>query len=125
VFRIGVNGLRGVLGALPPHLISRADREKVIAIEDMYLDIGASSREEAERHVAVGDYACFDTTYEQWGSTRKGKAFDDRVGCTVLASLDLSEGVEVYSMFNYGKTKVKQQVAPSGVFGSSSVMYSA
>jgi len=59
----------------------------VIAIEDMYLDIGASSREEAERHVAVGDYACFDTTYEHWGSTRKGKAFDDRVGCTVLASL--------------------------------------
>lgn len=87
VFRIGVNGLRGVLGALPPHLVARADREKVIAIEDMYLDVGASSREEAERHVAVGDYACFDTTYEQWGSTRKGKAFDDRVGCTVLASL--------------------------------------
>jgi endoglucanase len=87
VFRIGVNGLRGVLGALPPHLVPRADREKVIAIEDMYLDIGASSRDEAERHVAVGDYACFDTTYEQWGSTRKGKAFDDRVGCTVLASL--------------------------------------
>ena len=86
-FRIGANGLRGVLGALPPHLVARADREKVIAIEDMYLDIGASSREEAERHVAVGDYACFDTTYEQWGSTRKGKAFDDRVGCTVLASL--------------------------------------
>ena len=86
-FRIGANGLRGVLGALPPHLVARADREKVIAIEDMYLDIGASSREEAERHVAVGDYACFDTTYEQWGPTRKGKAFDDRVGCTVLASL--------------------------------------
>jgi len=43
----------------------------------------------------------------------------ERYNGTVLASLDLSEGVEVYSMFNYGKTKVKQQVAPSGVFGSS------
>jgi endoglucanase len=76
-----------VLGALPPHLVARSEREKVIPIEEMYLDIGASSRDEAERHVAVGDYACFDTTYEKWGSTRKGKAFDDRVGCTVLASL--------------------------------------
>ena len=87
VFRVGANGLRGVLGALPPHLVGKADREKVIAIEDMYLDIGASSREEAERHVAVGDYACFDTTYERWGRTRKGKAFDDRIGCAELAAL--------------------------------------
>jgi putative aminopeptidase FrvX len=87
VFRVGTNGIRGVLGALPPHLVTRPEREKVIPIEEMSLDIGASSRDEAERHVAVGDYACFDTAYEKWGSTRKGKAFDDRVGCTVLASL--------------------------------------
>ena len=87
VFRVGANGIRGVLGALPPHLVARPEREKVIPIDEMSLDIGASSRDEAERHVAVGDYACFDTTYEKWGSTRKGKAFDDRVGCTVLASL--------------------------------------
>jgi len=43
----------------------------------------------------------------------------ERYNGTVLASLDVSEGSEVYSMFNYGKTKVLQQVAPSGVFGSS------
>lgn len=87
VFRVGAKGVRGVLGALPPHLTAKPDREKVIPIDEMYLDIGASSREEAERHVSVGDYACFDTVYERWGSTRKGKAFDDRVGCAVLASL--------------------------------------
>ena len=87
VFRIGSNGLRGVSGTLPPHLISRADRDKVAAIEDLYLDIGAASREESQERVAVGDYATFDTTYERWGDTRKGKAFDDRAGCAVLASL--------------------------------------
>ena len=42
----------------------------------------------------------------------------ERYNGTVLGTLDLSEGAEVYSMFNYGKTKVAQQVAPSGVFGS-------
>jgi outer membrane receptor protein involved in Fe transport len=42
----------------------------------------------------------------------------ERYNGTVLANLELSEGVEVYSMFNYGKTKAAQQVAPSGVFGS-------
>jgi endoglucanase len=87
VFRIGSNGLRGVSGTLPPHLITRADREKVAAVEDLYLDIGAASREEAQGRVAIGDYATFDTTYESWGDTRKGKAFDDRAGCAALASL--------------------------------------
>ena len=42
----------------------------------------------------------------------------ERYNGTVLASLDVSENAEVYSMFNYGKTKVTQQVAPSGVFGT-------
>ena len=42
----------------------------------------------------------------------------ERYNGTVLASLDVSENVEVYSMFNYGKSKVAQQVAPSGVFGT-------
>ncbi|HET9252597.1 MAG TPA: M42 family peptidase, partial [Candidatus Eisenbacteria bacterium] len=87
VFRVGPEGLPGVVGVLPPHLVPRAERDKVVPAEDLYLDIGASSREEAERHVSVGDYAVFDTVYERWGSTRKGKAFDDRVGCAVLASL--------------------------------------
>jgi tetrahedral aminopeptidase len=88
VFRIGPSGsVRGVTGVLPAHLISHADEEKVIAVDDLYLDIGAASREEASRHVAIGDTAVFDTTYEAWGPVRKGKAFDDRAGCAVLASL--------------------------------------
>jgi len=87
VFRIGLGGLRAVVGALPPHLVPRSERDKVTAAEDLYLDIGARSREEAEEQVPVGSYAVFDTTYEGWGQTRKGKAFDDRAGCAVLASL--------------------------------------
>ncbi|MGE5180395.1 MAG: M42 family metallopeptidase [Bacteroidota bacterium] len=87
VFRIGTKGVRGVVGILPPHLTAHAEDEKVIAMDDLYLDIGAASREEAAEHVALGDCAVFDTTYESWGTTRKGKAFDDRAGCAVLASL--------------------------------------
>ena len=87
VFRVGPRGIRGVVGILPPHLTKTADEEKVIPIEDLYLDIGAASRAEAVERVAIGDYAVFDTTYERWGRVRKGKAFDDRAGCAVLASL--------------------------------------
>jgi len=87
VLRVGTAGLRGVVGILPPHLTAHGDDEKVIPFDDLYLDIGAASREEASEHVAIGDYAVFDTVYERWGQTRKGKAFDDRGGCAVLASL--------------------------------------
>lgn len=86
-FRIGPAGVRGVTGVLPAHLLSQADEEKVVAADDLYLDIGAATREEAQQHVSIGDTAVFDTTYEARGSIRKGKAFDDRAGCAVLASL--------------------------------------
>ncbi|HEX6993606.1 MAG TPA: TonB-dependent receptor [Gammaproteobacteria bacterium] len=42
----------------------------------------------------------------------------ERFTGTALASLELGESAEVYSMFNYGKSKVQQQVAPSGVFAN-------
>jgi iron complex outermembrane receptor protein len=42
----------------------------------------------------------------------------ERYNGTVLATLDVSDTAEVYSMFNYGKTKVTQQVAASGIFGT-------
>ena len=87
VFRIGLAGIRAVVGTLPPHLVPRAERDKVTAPDDLYLDVGARSREEAEEMIPVGSYAVFDTTYESWGTTRKGKAFDDRAGCAVLASI--------------------------------------
>lgn len=41
-----------------------------------------------------------------------------RFNGTVIASLELDDNVEVYSMFNYGKTRVNQQVAPSGIFAT-------
>jgi len=37
----------------------------------------------------------------------------ERYNGTVLGSLELDEHAEVYAMFNYGKTTVEQQVAPS------------
>lgn len=87
VFRIGPKGIPGVVGTLPAHLVTRTDEEKVTPIEDLYIDIGAASREEAAREVSIGDHGAFDTTFERWGTIRKGKAFDDRAGCAVLASL--------------------------------------
>jgi putative aminopeptidase FrvX len=87
VFRLGPRGVRGVVGWLPPHLTKKTDRDKVLTDRELYLDIGAKSPEDAESVVALGDFGVFDTAYERWGRVRKGKAFDDRAGASVLVSL--------------------------------------
>ncbi len=86
--RIGDKQISGVIGAKAIHLQKKSEREKVPEIEDLYIDIGAKNKEEAERHVSVGDYCVFDSEYTEFGDGLiKAKALDDRVGCSCLISL--------------------------------------
>lgn len=85
---IGSEAIAGVIGMKPVHLLSPAERRKPVSVDDLYIDIGATSKEEAEKHVHVGMYATFATKYEQFGDgLARGKAFDDRVGCSLLVDL--------------------------------------
>ncbi len=75
----------GVIGVKAIHLQEKDERNSVVKKENMYIDIGAASKEEAEGLVSLGDYAAFTTKCEDIGSGRiKAKALDDRVGCAVL-----------------------------------------
>lgn len=85
--RIGEKRVPGVIGVKPFHLLKKEERKKVIKVEEMALDIGATSKEEADKAVNIGDYAAFATRFVELGSTVKGKAFDDRAGCAVLVEL--------------------------------------
>lgn len=82
----GGKKLRGVMGVAPPHVQKGGDTEKAIRIEDLFIDIGARSRREAEEMgVAVGDPAVPDYPFERLhGDCVMGKALDDRVGCAVI-----------------------------------------
>ncbi|MCL4425400.1 MAG: M42 family metallopeptidase [Firmicutes bacterium] len=82
---VGKDRIPGVIGAKAIHLQDPRERETPLKYEDLYIDIGAKSKEEAEKKVKLGDFAAFATCYEEFGQRKaKGKAFDDRVGCTVL-----------------------------------------
>ena len=75
----------GVIGAKPPHKMKAAEKKKVVDHENMFIDIGASSREEAEERVSIGDPITIKHTYSKLnGNLVTGKAFDNRVGCYVL-----------------------------------------
>ena len=74
----------GVLGSKPPHRMKPAEKKKVIEYENMFIDIGASSKEEAEKMVNIGDSITIKHEFSELGSLVTGKAFDNRVGCLIL-----------------------------------------
>lgn len=53
-------------------------------IKKLYIDIGAQSKEAAEKCVKVGDVACYDGEYlELQDDNFIAKALDDRIGCYI------------------------------------------
>lgn len=80
--------VHGYIGSKAVHLLKAEERAKAIPIEQLFIDIGATSREEAlEMGVEIGSVAVFDTKFTRLGVNRVlGKAFDDRVGLVVMIS---------------------------------------
>ena len=58
---------------------------KDLKLEKLFIDIGASSREEAQRLVEVGDVATYQRPLVAMGNLLSAKAMDDRIGCVVVA----------------------------------------
>ena len=89
---IGKNRIRGIIGCKAIHIIKEKDREKPVEFDDMYIDIGAGKRKEAEKLVSPGDTGVFDEDIREFGNGYiKAKAIDDRFGCAVLLELIGSE----------------------------------
>jgi len=81
--------LTGVMGSKPIHIQKEEERKKVIEADDLFIDIGARDKKEAQKMgVRVGDVASFDTKFVRIGKdVVVGKAFDDRVGCTIMVEV--------------------------------------
>jgi putative aminopeptidase FrvX len=74
----------GVIGAKPPHVLSEEDRGKVIALRDLFIDIGYPG-EKAARLVSPGDIISLRAPLaELAGDAVTGRALDDRAGAAVL-----------------------------------------
>jgi putative aminopeptidase FrvX len=76
----------GVIGSKPPHIQKEAERKKIISYDDLFIDVGVESKEDAVRMgVAIGDPVTFDVKYANLsGETVIGKAFDNRAGCIAM-----------------------------------------
>ena len=57
---------------------------KNLSFESLYVDIGASSKEEALSIINIGEMATYDRNFVDFNKRIMSKAMDDRIGCAVL-----------------------------------------
>lgn len=112
------NGIDGVIGLKPVHLLSDDEKSKSPSLKSLFIDIGAKDREEAEKYVSLGDYAYFKNDFYELGNGMiKSKALDDRIGCMLMIELIKSDlEYDTYFCFN-----VQEEV---GLRGSACTSYS-
>lgn len=108
---VGEKGIPGVIGTKAVHMQTDEERGKAPKLDDLYIDIGCASKEEALLHVALGDMVTFDSDYIEFGDGRiKARALDDRIGCAVLLSLlDVKPYYDTYYIFT-----VQEEVGARG-----------
>ncbi len=85
---VKIGGIPGVIGSKAVHLKSAEEKDKAPALDALYIDIGACSREEAEEKVALGDRAVFCAhDCEMGDGFLRARALDDRLGCALLIEM--------------------------------------
>lgn len=80
----------GIIGSRPPHLIPADERDKMVKINEMYIDIGVADKAEAEAvGIRPGDPVVPWSPFVPLANEKvyMGKALDDRLGCAMAVEL--------------------------------------
>ncbi|OCA91339.1 peptidase M28 [Bacillus sp. FJAT-27225] len=107
----------GVIGSKPPHILTAEQRKKPVEIKDMFIDIGAASRDEAsEWGVRPGDMIVpyFEFTVMKNEKMLLAKAWDNRIGCAV--AIDVLKQLKDVEHPNvvYGVGTIQEEVGLRG-----------
>ncbi|HMP04035.1 MAG TPA: M42 family metallopeptidase [Gemmatales bacterium] len=107
--------LPGVVARKAPHLLTADDRKKVPEFTDVWVDIGAASREEAQSTVAIGDTITVELGV-RWLHNELAVAagMDDKVGVwVVMEALRLLHGKQLAGSFYFVST-VQEEIGLRG-----------
>ncbi len=89
---VGDKAVAGIIGQKAMHLCNGDEGSTCKELSALYIDIGAESKEEAEKVVSIGDSVHFKSDYVEFGNNKiKAKAIDDRFGCAVMLKMLESE----------------------------------
>ncbi|MGP4062532.1 M42 family metallopeptidase [Halobacillus litoralis] len=117
--------LTGVIGSKPPHILPPEQRKKAVDIKDMFIDIGASSKEEAlEFGVKPGDSVVpyFEFTQMKNEKMLLAKAWDNRIGCAIAIEVLKQLKGEKHPNIVYGVGTVQEEVGLRGARTSANMI---
>jgi tetrahedral aminopeptidase len=105
------------------HLLTPALRDKKLELHDIWLDIGAINRKDAEKYISVGDPVVFGGDYEEMtNGTAMARCWDNRIGIYVVAeTLRRLKKAKGLKSTVYGVSSVQEE---TGVWGAGNSAYS-
>ncbi|HCU23162.1 MAG TPA: hydrolase [Candidatus Atribacteria bacterium] len=107
--------VKGVIGKKPIHLMEEKERQKVVKIEEQWIDVGAKNKEELTKIVQIGDPITMDVGFDQLlGSRVVGRGFDDRVGAFIVAEVLRMVQKEKLQCGVYGVSTVQEELGLRG-----------
>jgi endoglucanase len=107
----------GVIGAKPPHIVDPEERKQVVKKDQMYIDIGATSKKEVEAAgIRSGDPVVPKSEFEVManGKCLLAKAFDNRIGCAITLDVLRHYTQNDHPNDLYGVTTVMEEVGLRG-----------
>ncbi|GAA0429221.1 M42 family metallopeptidase [Lentibacillus halophilus] len=107
----------GLIGSKPPHVLSSEERKKPVKIEDMFIDIGAADKEEAQEFgVRPGDSIVpyFEFTQMMNEKMLMAKAWDNRIGCAIAIEVLKQLREEDHPNTVYGVGTIQEEVGLRG-----------
>jgi putative aminopeptidase FrvX len=106
--------LHGIIGSRPPHIQKEDERKRVLASDELFIDIGAEDQDEAKKMgVKIGSPIEFDVRFAKISKEIViGKAFDDRAGCAVM--IEIMKQLEKTDCTVYAVGTVQEEVGCRG-----------
>jgi len=105
----------GVLGRTAIHLLDSDERKKTPKLDDLWIDIGANNKADAESVVAIGDCVTYDHELQRLrGDLCVARSFDDKMGVFIVAeALRLLAGMSIKATV-IGVSTVQEEVGLRG-----------
>lgn len=107
----GKESVMGVMGCKPIHMMSPAEREKGVKLDDFYIDLGLP-KEKVEKIIEVGSTVTRYQSLEWLGELVNGKSLDNRVSVYIL--IELLKRLENHPYDVYGVFTVQEEVGIRG-----------
>ena len=107
----------GVIGSKPPHILPAEARKKVVDMKELFIDIGATSKEEVQEWgIRPGDMI---TPYFEFNVMKNekmllAKAWDNRIGCAIAIDVLKALKDEKHPNIVYGVGNVQEEVGLRG-----------